>query len=170
MTAQELRAALACTRGSCPCQRRGTKSHCPSHSPDRNPSLDVTERGGRILVKCRAACTQRQVLDALRARGLWPAPATPRPPRPRTLLEEAREQAATEAERQRFRLAPYRQRFLLADDVRLAHRAAGLARKRATTLGGGAAGRWRLLELAAEAEREAWALEAWLDAATGEVM
>ncbi|MFL6354283.1 MAG: DUF3987 domain-containing protein [Bryobacteraceae bacterium] len=48
--------------------------HCPSHD-DRNPSLSITEgKDGRVLFKCHAGCTQQQVLDALRERGLWPDP------------------------------------------------------------------------------------------------
>ena len=44
---------------------------CPAHD-DRTPSLSVTEtRDGRPLVHCHAGCSQAQVIDALRARGLW---------------------------------------------------------------------------------------------------
>ena len=42
---------------------------CPAHE-DRNPSLNVTERGGQVLVHCHAGCTQEAVLEALAARGL----------------------------------------------------------------------------------------------------
>src|SRR5262249_40017408 len=49
-------------RASCP---------CPAHE-DRSPSLSVSEtRDGRPLVHCFAGCTPAQVIDALRARGLW---------------------------------------------------------------------------------------------------
>lgn len=55
--------------------RRSGKSWlacCPAH-PDKNPSLaiTVTERG-KVLVKCFAGCDQQAVIEALRARGLWP--------------------------------------------------------------------------------------------------
>ncbi len=54
---------------------RGTSGtcRCPAHD-DRTPSLDVTERDGKILVKCRANCSQNAVLEALSHRGLWPEP------------------------------------------------------------------------------------------------
>lgn len=54
---------------------RGTSGtcRCPAHD-DHTPSLDVTERDGKILVKCRANCSQFAVLDALRKRELWPEP------------------------------------------------------------------------------------------------
>ncbi len=54
---------------------RGTSGtcRCPAHD-DRTPSLDVTERDGKILVKCRANCSQDAVLEALSNRGLWPEP------------------------------------------------------------------------------------------------
>jgi hypothetical protein len=34
--------------------------------------LSITERDGKLLVHCHAGCDQRAVIDALRARGLWP--------------------------------------------------------------------------------------------------
>ena len=43
---------------------------CPSHK-DRRPSLRVSNRDGKVLVKCFAGCTQTAVVDALKARGLW---------------------------------------------------------------------------------------------------
>jgi hypothetical protein len=46
---------------------------CPAHD-DRHPSLSVSERDGRLLVKCHANCSQDQVIDALKTRGLWPGP------------------------------------------------------------------------------------------------
>jgi hypothetical protein len=48
-----------------------------------SPSLSVTGRNGRILILCRAGCSQDAVLQALRARGLWRSGrvAAPRPSR-----------------------------------------------------------------------------------------
>lgn len=45
---------------------------CPSHD-DQRPSLTVREGDTAPLVFCQAGCAQRDVLDALRARGLWSA-------------------------------------------------------------------------------------------------
>jgi hypothetical protein len=40
---------------------------------DRDPSLTITERNGKILVYCRSRHSNEQdrVIEALRARGLW---------------------------------------------------------------------------------------------------
>ena len=43
---------------------------CPAHD-DNNPSLSISECGGKLLVHCFTGCPQRTVIDALRARGLW---------------------------------------------------------------------------------------------------
>jgi putative DNA primase/helicase len=62
---------------------------CPAHD-DRNPSLSVSDTDdGRLLVHCFAGCPQDRVIDALKARGLWPAssagqrPASGHRPKPR---------------------------------------------------------------------------------------
>ena len=44
---------------------------CPAHD-DKNPSLAITDADGITLVYCFAGCQQRDVIDALRAKGLWP--------------------------------------------------------------------------------------------------
>ena len=44
---------------------------CPTHD-DKNPSLAITDADGTTLIYCFAGCQQRDVIDALRARGLWP--------------------------------------------------------------------------------------------------
>lgn len=50
--------------GTCP---------CPAHD-DRHPSLSVRESAGRQMsVKCFAGCEHRDVISALRSKGLWPA-------------------------------------------------------------------------------------------------
>ena len=45
-------------------ERNGFKALCPAH-PDRNPSLSVREEDGRILVKCFAGCSTKDVCNAL---------------------------------------------------------------------------------------------------------
>lgn len=57
---------------------RNGMARCPAHR-DRDPSLSVRERDGRLLVHCHAGCDQRAVIAALRERGLWPE----REPEPR---------------------------------------------------------------------------------------
>ena len=49
----------------------GWMARCPAHD-DRTPSLSLTDREGRILVKCHAGCDQGTVVAALKAKGLWP--------------------------------------------------------------------------------------------------
>jgi hypothetical protein len=48
----------------------GYIAKCPAHD-DKNPSLSISERNGKLLVHCFAGCDQQDVIDALRARGLW---------------------------------------------------------------------------------------------------
>lgn len=43
---------------------------CPAHD-DRNPSLSIREADGKVLFYCHAGCAQRDVIEALKARGLW---------------------------------------------------------------------------------------------------
>jgi hypothetical protein len=43
---------------------------CPVHD-DREPSLSLRDADGAVLVHCHAGCEQRQVIAALRRRGLW---------------------------------------------------------------------------------------------------
>jgi putative DNA primase/helicase len=46
-------------------------ARCPAHD-DSNPSLSLTEADGKVLVHCHAGCDQDRVIDALKAKGLWP--------------------------------------------------------------------------------------------------
>jgi DNA primase len=48
-------------------------ARCPAHE-DRAPSLSIADtRDGKVLVCCHAGCDQRDVIAALRARGVWDA-------------------------------------------------------------------------------------------------
>jgi hypothetical protein len=48
-------------------------ARCPAHE-DRAPSLSIADaRDGKVLVRCHAGCDQRDVIAALRARGVWDA-------------------------------------------------------------------------------------------------
>ena len=67
-TAKELTEALA---GEWNAHRRSGSCLCPAHT-DADPSLDITAKGGRTLVICRAGCSQDAVFDELRGRGHWP--------------------------------------------------------------------------------------------------
>ena len=49
----------------------GWIARCPGHD-DRTPSLSISPGDdGKILLHCHAGCDQAQVIDALRAGGLW---------------------------------------------------------------------------------------------------
>jgi hypothetical protein len=49
----------------------GWLARCPAHD-DRQPSLAIAEaKNGKLLVRCHAGCGQREVIAALRARGVW---------------------------------------------------------------------------------------------------
>jgi putative DNA primase/helicase len=45
-------------------------ARCPAHD-DRSPSLSISEAAGKLLVYCHAGCDQRDVVAALKDRGLW---------------------------------------------------------------------------------------------------
>ncbi|MFO1153866.1 MAG: toprim domain-containing protein [Rhodospirillales bacterium] len=56
----------------------GWAARCPAHG-DRIPSLSIRDANdGKVLVRCHAGCDQRQVIAALRARGLWTEKVTRR--------------------------------------------------------------------------------------------
>jgi hypothetical protein len=61
-------------------------THCPAHY-DRNPSLSIADRDGRILVKCFAGCPQEAVIKALTEMELW-SPRSARDGRPKTYWQE----------------------------------------------------------------------------------
>jgi putative DNA primase/helicase len=53
----------------------GWTCYCPVHEADgrpHQPSLSVSEKNGKVLVKCFAGCDQNAVVAALKDRGLWP--------------------------------------------------------------------------------------------------
>ena len=50
---------------------RGWTARCPAHD-DREPSLSIRDADdGKVLVRCHAGCDQRDVIAALKERGLW---------------------------------------------------------------------------------------------------
>lgn len=73
-TALALRKALRCDKSNCRCHKPTGPTHCPAHA-DTTPSLSVDDNpdSGLPLVYCHSGCTQQDVLDILRQRGLWPA-------------------------------------------------------------------------------------------------
>jgi putative DNA primase/helicase len=67
-SAQELTAKLG---GRWNARMHLGRCRCPAHN-DADPSLDITERNGKILLICRANCSQDAVISALRSLGHWP--------------------------------------------------------------------------------------------------
>ena len=49
---------------------QGWMARCPAHD-DRKPSLSIRDADGKVLVRCHAGCEQRDVIAALKERGLW---------------------------------------------------------------------------------------------------
>ena len=76
MTAADRCIWLACGEPRCRCahaaERGSGLTHCPclSHA-DIRASLSVADKRGRLMFRCMAGCSQEQVIDALRKRGLW---------------------------------------------------------------------------------------------------
>src|SRR3990172_10920815 len=75
-SAERITSDLACGRAGCKCMDSAQQgygyTHCPHPDHDDNdPSLDVTERGGIVLLVCRAGCDKNDVIDALRGLNLW---------------------------------------------------------------------------------------------------
>jgi hypothetical protein len=65
--------SLSCGRPGCICGSRsgdGFKTHCPAHR-DETPSLQISEKNGKILFKCFGGCSQDAVIEALTSRNLW---------------------------------------------------------------------------------------------------
>lgn len=69
---------LVCGRATCACAKTAATgnglTHCvgPSHARgDQDPSLSVTTRDGKVLWNCKAGCSNDNVLQALKERGLW---------------------------------------------------------------------------------------------------
>ena len=65
MTADSIARALKARRSGA-----GWMAKCPAHD-DHNPSLSIREVDGKVLLHCHAGCGQREVIDALKAKGLW---------------------------------------------------------------------------------------------------
>jgi putative DNA primase/helicase len=67
MTAETIARALGGHRAGATWMAR-----CPVHE-DRSPSLSISAgKDGKVLVRCHAGCDQRDLIEALRERGLWP--------------------------------------------------------------------------------------------------
>lgn len=65
ITAEELARKLGGYRSG-----RGWIARCPAHD-DHSPSLSIRDAANKILVNCRAGCSQTDVIAALKVRGLW---------------------------------------------------------------------------------------------------
>ncbi len=111
-----------------------------------------------MLVRCRVGCSQDDVLDGLRARGLWPSSSSrvTRPTRPPAPLEEARERVLARARRR----LPWELTIIygVADQIRRQHRLVERVRALATQRGPDEIA-WKALAGAARLETLTRALE-----------
>ncbi|MGQ9688046.1 MAG: hypothetical protein ACUVXF_04550, partial [Desulfobaccales bacterium] len=76
ITAETIRQALRCDNPSCACHKPTGLVHCPAHDParqDKTPSLSLNEKDGKVLCHYFNGCSQVAVVEALRAKGLWPS-------------------------------------------------------------------------------------------------
>ncbi|NLZ18439.1 MAG: DUF3631 domain-containing protein [Desulfobulbaceae bacterium] len=63
---------IATALGGKPNRKGGSRCFCPAHDDRHHPNLDIDPGdGGKLLVNCTAGCSQAEVIEALRARGLW---------------------------------------------------------------------------------------------------
>jgi len=65
MSADSLARALKARRSGA-----GWMAKCPAHD-DNNPSLSIRDADGKVLLHCHAGCTQGDVIEALKAHGVW---------------------------------------------------------------------------------------------------
>lgn len=65
MTADTIARVLKARRSG-----NGWMAKCPAHD-DQNPSLSIRDSDGKVLLHCHAGCTQGDVIDALKVRGVW---------------------------------------------------------------------------------------------------
>jgi hypothetical protein len=129
--ADELQAALRCDRPHCACSTRRGPWHCPSHFPDRHPSLAITERKGKVLFICRSGCSQTEVLDGLRSRGLWrPASAVSG-----VAAAGPRRHVGDEAQREPWARPGVLDLYCIADGIRQRHSCADHLRRTVTRAG-----------------------------------
>jgi len=83
---------------------QGWAARCPAHD-DRVPSLSIRDAGSKVLVRCHAGCDQRDVIEALRARGLWEGKAQVRHHRYRRTVGKAEQPDPRSTERSAFALS-----------------------------------------------------------------
>lgn len=93
-------AEIAAALGGTPSGEGTWMAFCPAHDNTRTPALAVTQWTSGPLVHCHAGCTQRDVIAALHARGLWGAGAAPR-----MSAEERKRHDAERAEKSRQAVA-----------------------------------------------------------------
>jgi len=64
---------LQCASPRCVCQKASSNGtlmrHCPAHD-DAHPSLSLSETADRLLWKCQAGCSQTEVTQALKEKGI----------------------------------------------------------------------------------------------------
>lgn len=73
INAEAIKTALRCGRSGCSCAR-GANVHCPVHD-DQKASFTVhASTDGKVLLNCKAGCSQQAIVEALKNKGLWGQP------------------------------------------------------------------------------------------------
>ena len=97
--------------------RRYGLACCPAHG-DRRPSLTLADApDGRLFLHCKTGCDFRDVLAALRDRGLLDRHARPQPPEPSEIARRRVEEEAEAVKRERHALAIWREAVPVHDTI-----------------------------------------------------
>ena len=91
----------------------GHQALCPCHD-DETPSLSISEKDGKVLVKCHAGCSQEVLIQHFRDAGVWPGTGKGKqdlPPIPKAQIKEL-QQCLTDKQR-----AHLKKSRCLSDDV-----------------------------------------------------
>ena len=97
--------------------RRYGLACCPAHG-DRRPSLTLADApDGRLFLHCKTGCDFRDVLAALRGRGLVDRHAPPQPPEPSEMARRRAEEEAEAVKREKQALAVWREAVPVHDTI-----------------------------------------------------
>ncbi len=82
----------------------GHQAHCPCHD-DKTPSLSISEKDGKVLVRCHAGCSQKTLVQHFKDAGVWPGTGKGKqelPPIPKAEIKQL-QQCLTDKQRAHLR-------------------------------------------------------------------